>query len=86
MFLTLYDMHEVPYVINSEDISSVHQDGISCSFTPYSAVRIQFMNGEHIDIDMKDFKDACAIVEEVSLFVTSSLIKVVQNVCYEILC
>ena len=80
-------MHEVPYVINSDDISSVQPvDGISCSFTPYSAVRIQFMNGEHIDIDMKDFKDACAIVEEVSLFVTSSIIKVVQNVCYEILC
>ena len=78
MFLTIYDMHEVPYVINSDDISSVRPvDGISCSFNPYSAVRIQFMNGEHIDIDMKDFKDACAIVEEVSLFVTSSFIKVV---------
>ena len=77
MFLTIYDMHEVPYVINSDDISSVQSiDGISCSFSPYSAVRIQFMNGEHIDIDMKDFKDACAIVEEVSLFVTSSIIKV----------
>ena len=78
MFLTLYDMHEVPYVINSDDISSVQPiDGISCSFIPYSAVRIQFMNGERIDIDMKAFKDACAIVEEVSLFVTSSIIKVV---------
>lgn len=77
MFLTIYDMHEVPYVINSDDISSVRPiDGISC-FTPYSAVRIQFMNGEHIDVDMKDIKDACAIVEEVSLFVTSSIIKVV---------
>ena len=77
MFLTIYDMHEVPYVINSDDISSVRPiDGISCSFAPYSAVRIQFMNGEHIDIDMKDFKAACAIVEEVSLLVNSSIIKV----------
>lgn len=79
MFLTIYDKHEVPYVINSDDISSVRPiDGISYSFDSYSAVRIQFMNGgEHIDIDTKDFKDACAIVEEVSLFVTSSIIKVV---------
>lgn len=78
MFLTIYDMHGVPYVINSYDISSVRPiDGISYSCTPYSAVRIQFMNGEHIDVNMKDFKDACAIVEEVSLLVTSSSIKVV---------
>lgn len=78
MFLTIYDMHEVPYVINSDDISSVRPiNGISYSCTSYSAVRIQFMNGEHIDVDMKDFKDTCAIVEEVSLFLTSNIIKVV---------
>ena len=77
MFLTIYDMHEVPYVINSDDISSVRPiNGIGYSFDPYSAVRLQFMNGEHIDIDMKDFKAACAIVEEVSLLVNSSIIKV----------
>ena len=79
MFLTIYDMHEVPYVINSDDISSVRPIDVSFSysFDSYSVVRIQFMNGEYIDIDMKDFKAACAIVEEVSLFVTSSIIKVV---------
>ena len=79
MFITIYDMHEVPYVINSDDISSVQPIDVSFSysFAPYSVVRIQFMNGEHIDIDMKDLKDACAIVEEVSLLVTSRSIKVV---------